>query len=154
MPAANLATPGGSHSTDSSLHDEPNWKRKRRARLAQDERDGLERFQRVLPVTHNLVGMHEHWLQQLDARKMPSVARMALELATIPAMSTEAEHIFSGGKHTINEQRFRLADDIIEALECLKSWTREGIVFGERSDIRTVEKMLADLQIRAEMNLE
>ena len=86
---------------------------------------------------------------------MPSLARMALELATIPAMSTEAGRIFSGGKHTISEQRFRLADDLIEALECLKSWTREGIVFGEGSDIRTAEKMLADLQIRAEeMNLE
>ena len=52
---------------------------------------------------------------------------MAIELATIPAMSTETERIFSGGKHAISEQRFRLGDDIIEALECLKSWYREGI---------------------------
>jgi len=99
--------------------------------------------------------MHEYWLQQLDARNIPALALMTLEIATIPAMSTEAERIFSGGKHSISEQRFRLADDIIEALECLKSWTREGIVFGEGSDIRAVEKMLADLQFRAEeVNME
>ena len=77
---------------------------------------------------------------------------MAIELATIPAMSTEAERIFSGGKHTISEQKFRLGDDIIEALKCLKFWYREGIVFGEGSDVRIVEKILAYLQLRAEDN--
>ena len=84
---------------------------------------------------------------------MPSLAFMALELATIPAMSTEAGRIFSGGEHTISQQRFRLADDIIEALECLKSWAREGLCLGG-PDIRTVEKMLSDLQVRADSDAQ
>ena len=43
-------------------------------------RDGLERFQQVLSVSHHLVGMHEYWLQQLNARNMPSLARVFIYL--------------------------------------------------------------------------
>jgi len=45
-------------------------------------------------------------------------------------MSTEAERIFSGSKLTISDQRSRLGDDIIEALECLKSWAHEEVILG------------------------
>jgi len=34
------------------------------------------------------------------------------------------------GKLTISDQRSRLGDDIIEALECLKSWAREQVIWG------------------------
>jgi len=52
------------------------------------------------------------------------------------------------GKHTISDQRARLGDDIIEAIECLKSMSE--IVFDDRTDIRQMEKLLLDLQRRAE----
>jgi len=74
---------------------------------------------------------------------------MGLELATIPVMSTEAERIFSGSKLTISDQRSRLGDDIIEALECLKSWARGEVIFGAGTEIGQVEKMLEDLEQRA-----
>jgi hypothetical protein len=37
----------------------------------------------------------------------------------------------------------------VQAIECLKSWVREELVYGVGSDVRTVEKMLRDLSQRA-----
>jgi hypothetical protein len=47
------------------------------------------------------------------------------------------------------DQRAKLGDEIIEAIECLKSWAREDLVYGPGSKIRQVEVMLRDLEQRA-----
>jgi hypothetical protein len=70
---------------------------------------------------------------------------MALEILSIPAMSTEPERVFSGAKITISDRRCRLGDDIIEALECCKSWEREGLISGVHTEINEMEHMLEAL---------
>ena len=45
-----------------------------------------------------------------------------MDILSIPAMSAEPERLFSGAKITITGRRNRLGSDVIEALECLKSW--------------------------------
>jgi hypothetical protein len=45
--------------------------------------------------------------------------------------------------------RAKLGDEIIEAIECLKSWAREDLVYGPGSKIRQVEAMPRDLEQRA-----
>ncbi len=52
---------------------------------------------------------------------------MAIDIYSIPAMSSEAERVFSGAKHTVSDQRARLKSTTIELLECLKSWFRLGV---------------------------
>jgi hypothetical protein len=52
-------------------------------------------------------------------------------------------------RYTITDQRSKLGDDVIEAIECLKSWAREDIVYGAGSQVRQVESMLADLERQA-----
>ena len=52
---------------------------------------------------------------------------MAIDIFSIPAMSSEPERVFSGVKHTLSEQRMRCNIETIELLECLKSWFRLGI---------------------------
>jgi hypothetical protein len=49
---------------------------------------------------------------------------MALNILLIPAMSADPERLFSGAKITISDRRNRLGIYTIEALECLKSWTK------------------------------
>ena len=44
----------------------------------------------------------------------------------IPAMSSEAEHVFSATKKTIHQDRWSLKANTIEGLECLKSWFQAG----------------------------
>ncbi|KAF8540261.1 hypothetical protein BDD12DRAFT_909537 [Trichophaea hybrida] len=65
-------------------------------------------------------------------------------------MSSEPERIFNGGRCTISDHRARLGDDIIEPIECLKSWFREEISCGDSKDIVDAEKMLLDLQMTAD----
>ncbi|RPA80276.1 hypothetical protein BJ508DRAFT_201316, partial [Ascobolus immersus RN42] len=57
-----------------------------------------------------------------------SLARMALNCLCIPAMSASAERLFSSTKHTLSDQRSRLGDEVLRAVECLKSWSRAQLI--------------------------
>ena len=46
----------------------------------------------------------------------------ALDTLSIPAMSAECERVFNSAKKLITPERNALADDTIEACECLKAW--------------------------------
>jgi hypothetical protein len=50
------------------------------------------------------------------------LAQMGLDMASIPAMSSDCERVFSQGKLLITGQRNRLKADIIEATQCLRMW--------------------------------
>jgi len=52
----------------------------------------------------------------------PSLHLYAFDTLAIPAMSAECERVFSSAKKLITPERNRLAEDIIEASECLKNW--------------------------------
>jgi hypothetical protein len=54
------------------------------------------------------------------------IARMALSIHSIPAMSAEVERVFSSSKLLISDRRNRLGDDVICAVECMKSWEKAG----------------------------
>jgi hypothetical protein len=49
------------------------------------------------------------------------------------------------GRYTISAQRAKPGDDVIEAIECVKSWAWEGLVYGAGSQIQKVDAMLVDL---------
>jgi hypothetical protein len=48
----------------------------------------------------------------------------------------------SDSKYTISDKHSRLADDIIETLESIKSWDRDGLLGGGCHQVGEVEKML------------
>jgi hypothetical protein len=52
----------------------------------------------------------------------PSLARMAFDILSIPAMSAECERVFSSAKLLLTDRRARMKEDIIEASECLRAW--------------------------------
>ena len=51
-----------------------------------------------------------------------STSKNALDILAIPAMSAEVERVFSSTGQFITDRRNRRQDDIVEAVECLKSW--------------------------------
>jgi Zn ribbon nucleic-acid-binding protein len=57
--------------------------------------------------------------------------------------------MFCSHRYTITDQRASLGDDVIKAIECLKSWAREGLVYWAGSQIHQVECMLSGLEERA-----
>jgi hAT family C-terminal dimerisation region len=64
-----------------------------------------------------------------DSRQtFPSLHLYAFDTLAIPAMSAECERVFSSTKKLITPERNRLAEDIIEASECLKNWWDRGLI--------------------------
>ena len=81
-------------------------------------------------------------------RKHPrwkDLASIAVEIHSIPAMSTEPERVISGAKITISDHRCRLCDNIIEPLEGCRSWEREGLLAGVHTGINDMEHTLEAL---------
>ena len=94
--------------------------------------DELERYigEPIIPLSDEAAfawSALEWWTRQEQRDRFPLLSRMAIDIFSIPAMSSEPERVFSGAKHTISEQRNRLKASTIEELECLKSWFRLGI---------------------------
>ena len=52
---------------------------------------------------------------------------MAIDIYSVPAISSEPKRVFSGAKYTISDHRASLKSETIKLLECLKSWFRLGI---------------------------
>jgi hypothetical protein len=52
---------------------------------------------------------------------------MALDILSIPTMSTEPERLSSGAKISLTDRRNRMGDDLLQALECLNRGTRSLI---------------------------
>ena len=51
----------------------------------------------------------------------PTLFQFAFNTLFCPAMSVECERVFSSAKKLITQKRNQLAEDIIEACECLKA---------------------------------
>ena len=54
-------------------------------------------------------------------QRLPQLSELAIDITSIPLMSSEPERVFSSAKHTITDQRCSLNINSIELLECLKS---------------------------------
>jgi len=71
---------------------------------------------------------------------------MALAYLTVPAISAEPERVVSGAKITMSDRRCRMGDDAVEAVDCRKSWQRDGLIAAASDDIRAVDEMLNALR--------
>ena len=67
-----------------------------------------------------------YWL--LRTRQFPRLSRMAIDLFSIPAMSSEPERIFSLAGQMVTAQRGRLKADLIGAAQCVASWEKSGVI--------------------------
>ena len=66
------------------------------------------------------------WLER--RADYPILSKIAINLFSIPAMSAEAERVFSSARRVIDDERNHLGDDVFEAIECQKHWIRNGLV--------------------------
>jgi hypothetical protein len=70
----------------------------------------------------------EWWCQDRQRKRWPKLSLMAINILSVPAMSDEAERVFSGARCTISWDRSQLSPKTIEAVECLKHWKKNGIL--------------------------
>jgi hypothetical protein len=57
--------------------------------------------------------------------KYPRLSRMAFDILTIPAMSSEPERVFSRGGLVISSQRHSINAKTLEMLLCLQHWLKD-----------------------------
>ena len=72
-------------------------------------------------------------------------------MASIPAMSSECERVFSQAKLLITGQRHRLQADIIEATQCLRMWMimdRKATGTWKKGHWRVPYELHSDMDIR------
>ena len=62
--------------------------------------------------------------------RYPLLSKIAIDIYSIPAMSSEPERVFSGAKLRDSDQQNSLKGKTIELLVCLKSWFRLDIFTG------------------------
>lgn len=67
------------------------------------------------------------WTDPAQKSRFPLLYLMAIDIFSIPAMSSEPERVFSGTKNTISNNRASLNMESIQATQCLKSWFRSGL---------------------------
>ncbi|OBS16247.1 hypothetical protein FPOA_13050 [Fusarium poae] len=63
----------------------------------------------------------------------PVLYRMALDLFSIPGMSSECERVFSQTKKMITDERNRLAPEVVEADQLQKQWLMRGLTEWQRT---------------------
>jgi hypothetical protein len=144
--AAGLGLEAGPAEDDLFLN---HWQRKRRAQQHADRRDALEIFQEEQPLEPGAVtDVIAYWARKRTDPKWKDLAKMALEFLSIPAMSAEPERVFSSAKITLDDRRCQLSDEAVNALECLKSWHRDGLISASHAEITELEDMLNALCIQ------
>ena len=67
----------------------------------------------------------------MNQSRFPVWASLARDYLPIMATSVSSERAFSQGGITISKRRNRLKGDIVEALQCIKSFMRQDLLFPE-----------------------
>ena len=88
----------------------------------EEEADRLEAYLSLRPhylLKGETLGLYQQRLQRQKSTN--KVARMALNMLLILAISSDYERVFSQAKLLITGQRYKLKLNIIEATQCLKA---------------------------------
>jgi len=72
----------------------PNWKKKKQQRLIGDDRDELDRYLDRETEDDLHSGPLQFWIDHMEDIRQPNLARMAIDIFTIPAMSADQETLF------------------------------------------------------------
>lgn len=82
----------------------------------------LDRYYRLEP--QEVSDPIQWWVDHKEA--FPRLSRFALDILAIPAMADDCERAFSTAKLTITSQRHSLKEIMVERLQLMKNWTRNG----------------------------
>jgi hypothetical protein len=80
----------------------------------------------ALPIDNDTKDPLQWWIAHKAG--FPVLSRLAFDLLSIPAMSSECERAFSKAGYMVTGRRNGVEADIIEATEMLRSWVKAGVV--------------------------
>ena len=97
------------------------------ARPRGDAVDEYDAWKNVPPLSHShplYKRPIEWWL--LHQTEYPCLSKLALDILTIPASSTECERGFSETGDMLESRRSNMLPAMVQALQCTRSWKRQG----------------------------
>jgi hAT family C-terminal dimerisation region len=97
-----------------------------------DEELVADEFERWLSTTQDVYTKHDNPLDYWSAKRFeyPRVARMAIDVLSVPAMAAECERTFSSAGSMVSPKRSRLDASTIAVTQTVRSWLRAGLLEG------------------------
>ena len=89
-----------------------------------------DEFERWLSTNQDVYTKNDNPLDYWSAKRFtyPRVARMAIDVLSIPAMAAECERTFSSAGSMLSPKRTRLDASTIAVTQTVRSWLREGLL--------------------------
>jgi hypothetical protein len=84
----------------------------------------------------------QYWIQLLP--KYPHLAQFAIYIMTIPASSSDCEHLFSKLGNLLEPKLRALGSELLTALQLVRSWVRAGYKPTIYSKAKLSDKELLD----------
>ncbi|KZS00134.1 Uncharacterized protein APZ42_003699, partial [Daphnia magna] len=78
------------------------------------------------PLNCDPTAVYTYWANR--SCRWPRLGQMARDLLSIPATSAASERAFSVGRDVFGISRMSLKPETVEALICLRSWYKAGLV--------------------------
>ena len=91
-----------------------------------------DEFERWLSTKNDVYSKHDNPLEYWSVKRFeyPRVARMAIDVLSIPAMAAECERTFSSAGSMVSPKRHRLDASTIAVTQTVRSWLRAGLLEG------------------------
>jgi hypothetical protein len=100
----------------------------------------------LAPVIPEVTDPRAWWLEPTQRKTYPNLSKMALDILSIPSMSTEPERLFSDAGITITDRRNCLGIESIQAIECFKLWlAKNNIAFTKGFESSLIDEALPGL---------
>jgi hypothetical protein len=89
-----------------------------------------DEFERWLSTKNDVYSKHDNPLEYWSAKRFeyPRVAKMAIDVLSIPAMAAECERTFSSAGSMVSPRRHRLDASTIAVTQTVRSWLRAGLL--------------------------
>lgn len=101
----------------------------------------VDEFERWLSTKQDIYTKHDNPFQYWSAKRFesPRVARMAIDVLSIPAMAAECERTFSSAGCMVSSKRTRLDASTISVAQTVRSWLRAGFMEGYNGLLKQVK---------------
>lgn len=97
-----------------------------------EEESVADEFERWQSTKQDTFSKHDNPLEYWSAKRFeyPRVAKMAIDVLSVPAMAAECERAFSSAGSMVSPQRTRLDASTIAVTQTVRSWLKAGLLEG------------------------
>ncbi|KAJ0126735.1 Potassium transport protein [Fusarium oxysporum f. sp. albedinis] len=97
-----------------------------------EEESVADEFERWQSTKQDTFSKHDYPLEYWSAKRFeyPRVAKMAIDVLSVPAMAAECERAFSSAGSMVSPQRTRLDASTIAVTQTVRSWLKAGLLEG------------------------